>query len=256
MYDFFTRSDVLYSFIDIHNHSLYKVDDGASSLETMMSMIDIAYSDNIKTICFTPHFKIYRFSNDEDINAYNALLKSHFSRAQEYAKEKYPDMNLFLACEIMYHNDIIDSIVSGKCSTMGNSRYILVEFFPHVSKHDLITALSNISRRGYRPILAHFERYNCIADDFSLLKECKDSGALIQINALSILKFKIGKSSMLAKKALKKHLVDIVATDAHDNKSLTPILSRAHDKVAKKYGADYAKRIFHDNQEQILKASN
>ena len=246
----------MYSFIDIHNHSLYKVDDGARSIEAMKAMIDIAYSDNIRAICFTPHFKIYRFSDDEDIGAYNSLLKSHFDEAQEYANEKYPDMKLYLASEIMYHNDIIDSIVTGKCSTLGDSRYALVEFSPHVSKHELITALSNISRRGYKPILAHFERYNCIADDFSLLRECKDSGAMIQINALSILKFRFGKSSMLAKKALKKHLVDIVATDAHDNKSLTPILSKAHDKVAKKYGADYAKRIFHDNQEQILKASN
>lgn len=243
----------MYSFVDIHNHSLYKVDDGATSLETMKSMIDIAYADNIKTICFTPHFKIYRFADDEDICAYNSLLKSRFNEACEYAQSKYPDMKLFLACEIMYHNDIFDSIVNGKCSALGDSRYVLVEFSPHVSKHELITALSNISRKGYRPVLAHFERYNCIANDFSLLKEAKDCGALIQINALSIIKFKIGKSSAIAKKALKKHWVDIVATDAHDNKTLSPILSKAHDKIAKKYGTDYAKQIFHDNQEKILK---
>lgn len=246
----------MYSFIDIHNHSLYKVDDGARSAEAMKSMIDIAYADNIKTVCFTPHFKIYRFADDEDINAYNALLKSRFNEVQEYAREKHPDMTLFLSCEIMYHNDIIDSIVSGKCSTMNNSRYVLVEFSPNVSKHELITALSNISRRGYRPILAHFERYSCIAKDFSLLKEARDSGALIQINARSILRFKFGKSSSLAKKALKKHLVDIVATDAHDEKSITPVLSKAHEKVAKKYGADYAKRIFHDNQVLVLSLPN
>ena len=244
----------MYSFIDIHNHSLYKVDDGARSIESMKAMIDIAYSDNIRTICFTPHFKIYRFLDDDDIDEYNSLLKSHFDEAQEYVKEKYPDMKLHLASEIMYHNDIIDSIVKGKCSTLGDSRYALVEFSPHVSKHELITALSNISRRGYKPILAHFERYNCIANDFSILKEIKDFGTLIQINALSILKFKIGKSHTLARRALKKHMVDIVATDAHDSKALTPILSKAHDKVAKKYGAEYAKRIFHDNQERVLKA--
>ncbi len=242
----------MYSFIDIHNHSLYNVDDGASSFEAMKSMIDIAYSDNIKMVCFTPHFKIYRFSDDEDISLYNSLLKSRFDEATEYAKEKYPDMNLILACEIMYHNDIFDSLSNGKCSTLGNCRYVLVEFQPHVSKHELLTALSNISRKGYRPILAHFERYNCIANDFSLIKEAKDSGALIQINARSIVKFKFGKSSSLAKKALKKHLIDIVATDAHDSKHITPILSTAHDKVVKKYGAEYAKRIFHDVQESIL----
>ena len=244
----------MYSFIDIHNHSLYEVDDGAKNAEAMKSMIDIAYSDNIKTICFTPHFKIYRFADDEDITAYNSLLQARFNEAKEYANEKYPDMTLYLACEIMYHNDIVDSVASKKALTLGDSRYILVEFSPHVSKHELITALSNISRKGYRPILAHFERYNCIANDFSLLKEAKDSGALIQINAQSILRFKIGKSSALTKKALKKHLVDIVASDAHDSKVLAPSLSKAHEKIAKKYGDDYAKRIFHDNQKDILKA--
>ena len=243
----------MYSFYDLHNHSLFEVDDGASSIDIMKSMIDIAYNDNIRAICFTPHFKIYRFADDNDITAYNALIKSRFEDAQKYVSEKYPDMKLYLACEIMYHNDIIDSIVNGKSSTIAGTRYVLVEFSPHVSKHDLITSLSNISRKGYRPILAHFERYNCIAKDFSLLKEIKDSGVLIQINALSILKFKIGKSSTLAKKAFKQHLVDFVATDAHDNKVLTPILSKAHEKIVKKYGEDYAKRIFSDNQSEIFK---
>lgn len=44
-------------FVDIHCHSLAGVDDGAQSIEEMYKMLDIAYEDGIRTICFTPHIR-------------------------------------------------------------------------------------------------------------------------------------------------------------------------------------------------------
>jgi protein-tyrosine phosphatase len=112
--------------------------------------------------------------------------------------------------------------------------------------------LTNLSRKGYKPILAHFERYECIAKSPALLSDLKNCGILIQVNANSIVRPKLGKAGKLVKMALKKQLVDIVATDAHDDKALTPVLSKAHAFVVKKYGKDYAKKIFHDNQNSII----
>ena len=80
----------------------------------------------------------------------------------------------------------------------------------------------------------------------------KEQGALFQINASSITKFKIGKTARLIKKALKNQLVDFVSTDAHDDKAIVPCLSKAYKKIEKLYGETYAKCLFHDNALSII----
>jgi protein-tyrosine phosphatase len=175
-----------------------------------------------------------------------------FNDALSYVEKMGYDLTLLLGNEIMFHNDIFDNITSGKCKKINNTQYVLVEFTPYVSDFDLKSALINLSRKGYKPILAHFERYECIAKSPSLLSDLKNAGILIQVNANSIVRPKLGKAGKLVKVALKKQLIDIVATDAHDDKALTPVLSKAHTFVVKKYGKDYAKKIFHDNQNSII----
>ena len=245
----------LYDLIDIHNHCLYCVDDGASSQETMENMISIAYNDGIKVICFTPHFKLYKFRSDDEISSYNDIVNRHFQKAVEFAHLNFPDMTLFLGNEIMYHNDISDSISSASCRKIGSGAYVLVEFSPHVSEFDLKNGLLRLSRKGYKPILAHFERYACLLKKPSLLSELKSSGIVLQANASSVLKFSLGKTAKIVKYALKRKLVGVICTDAHNDTSLSPVLSKAHAKVLKKYGESYAKKIFHSKQCEILNLS-
>lgn len=242
----------MYDLVDLHCHVLCNVDDGAINIDAMKKMLDIAYSDGIKTICFTPHFKIYKFKSDEDIINYKKAINHYFEIACEYSKSKYSDMKLYLGNEIMYHNDILDSLVSKKCSTIANSSYVLIEFPPNISSYDLRTSTTKLLRKGYKPILAHIERYDAFIDDFSLLKDLRDTGAIIQINASSITDLKLGKRARLIQKALKNRIVDIVSSDAHDPKFLSPCLSKAHKKVSKICDKDFAKKIFHDNQYLIL----
>ncbi|MBQ3018828.1 MAG: hypothetical protein IJD89_07785 [Clostridia bacterium] len=251
---FYARSVFMYSFIDLHNHFIYSIDDGAKNQAMMEKMLDIAYEDGIKTICFTPHFKIYRFNDEEEIKEYNAHILRRFNKATKYVAEKHPDMQLLLGNEIMYHNDICNSLLNKNCKMLNNGKYVLIEFSPHISEFDLTNATQKLLRKGYKPVLAHFERYDCIIKKPSLLNELKSSGVTIQSNASTITKFGLGKTARIVKWALKKHLIDLVATDAHDDKIFAPILSKAHKKVQKKYGDEYAKKIFHDTPALIIKS--
>jgi len=242
----------LYNFIDLHCHALCGIDDGARNQEAMFKMLDIAYLDGIRTICFTPHFKIYWFKSDEEIAKYSEKINKSFEIACDYVKNKYSDMELLLGNEIMYFNDIFDCLSLKKCNSLAGSSYVLVEFSPHAAYYDIKMAISKFLRKGYRPIIAHVERYSVLTKDFSLLKELKELGAFIQINSTSITKFKFGKQARFIKRALRQKLVDVVATDSHNENSSIPSLSKAHLKVMKKHGKEYAKKIFYDNQKDIL----
>lgn len=240
-------------FVDLHCHALFRVDDGARDEDVMKSMIDIAYADGTRYICFTPHFKVYEFDGEDDMYEQIKRLNRRFSVACKYVNEKYPDMKLFLGNEIMYHSDIPDSIFSKKCLPLGESSYALVEFDPNCSAYEIENTVIRLLRKGVRPLIAHVERYSALVKDFSFAKSLRESGALFQVNAKGIIKFKFGKVAKFLKLALRKGIVDVVASDAHNDTSFPPVLSKAYSLIVKNYGTEYANKIFHYTPLAILK---
>ena len=240
------------SFVDLHCHALFRVDDGARDEEMMKKMLDIAYADGTRYLCFTPHFKIYEFENEGDMRTHMERLDRRFKVASEYVCEKYPDMHLFLGNEIMYHSDIYESLSDKKCHYLGNSSYALIEFDPDSSAYEIENTVTKLLRKGVRPIIAHVERYSALIKNVSFAKSLKESGALLQVNARGIIKFKLGKVARFIRQALKQHLVDVVASDAHNDTGFTPQLSKAYSLVSKKHGESYANKIFHDKPLAII----
>lgn len=244
------------NFADLHCHILGCVDDGARDEKEMKEMLDIAYGDGIRTICFTPHFKQYEFSGVGEISSYNERISESFDTAKEYVSGKYPDMHLFLGSEIMYHHDISNSLSSSFCKSMAGTPFVLVEFDTNISFFDMRSASSALLRNGLRPIIAHVERYGCLIKNPKRLAELKDLGALIQVNANRIKKFAFGKVSSFLKYALKRSLVDFIATDAHRASTSPPEIARAYGIVKNLCGVDYANKICCENAEKILNNGN
>ena len=240
------------SMTDLHCHTLCLVDDGAKDATEMQKMLDTAYADGIRNICFTPHFKRHHFADDADIDAYNSKINESFQLALEYVEDKYPDMKLFLGNEIMYHHDIYDSISRGHCLRIANGAYVLVEFVPTMPFFEIRTALSNLLRKGVRPILAHIERYNDLVSDIDRVVELKELGVLIQVNASSITRFKFGKSAKFIKSLFKRSLVDLIATDAHDAKFFSQSMSKAVSLIDKRYGNSMAIKVSQTIPNMIL----
>lgn len=242
----------MYNFIDLHSHALFGVDDGANSKEMSFNMLDLAYSDGIKTICFTPHFKMHHFSDDSEINTYNERILNNYNTLCEYAKDKYPDMRLLIGNEIMFHNDICNSLASQKCKFVGDSKYVLIEFRPETPFFEMKNIISKISRRGFFPIVAHIERYATLIKNFQQVSELRELGALMQVNSQSITRFKFGRTACFIRKALKMSFVDIVCTDAHDDVQITPTLSKSYNLVRKVVGKEHADLIYFINPNKIV----
>lgn len=242
----------MYNFVDLHCHALFNIDDGARDEEMSFKMLDLAYSDGIKTICLTPHFKIHHFENDEEIRNFNKNIIKNFSVLQNYVQSKYPDMNLLLGNEIMFHNDICDSLSMKKCNCIGNTKYLLIEFRPETPYYEIKNTISKVTRRGFFPIIAHIERYVALLKDFKLAGELKELGVTFQVNAQSISKFKIGRTANFIRRVFKKSMVDIVCTDAHDDKLIYPKLSNSYELVCKMIGKERADLIYFENPVKII----
>ncbi len=227
--------------IDIHTHILPNVDDGASSLENSLNMLRQANEQGVTHLVLTPHAilnsKTYR-SKEE--------LQSSFKRLVEEAKDI--PIKLYLGSEIFYSDKVIEKLLSGELLTFADSKYLLIEFSMR-EESDLDEILYNIRVKGFKPILAHPERYEYLTlNKLRMLKE----NILVQINTTSI----EGMHGKIVKKRafdyLKAGLVDFVSSDCHNDTTRKCSLKNSYEIVSKKFGSVYANRIFRDNQLKMI----
>lgn len=229
---------------DIHNHILWGVDDGARDKVMSLKMIDMAYEQGIRGIILTPHYnkRIWDISREEIIKKYNELKKD--------VDNMYPDMRLYVGNELYYSSSMEDY---SDVIRMADSRYILVEFSVETEYKKMCEAVMKLIGNGCIPIIAHAERYECLLKKPELVDELVELGAYIQINAKSIEGDNGRRQKDLSKKLLKRHIVHFVATDAHRDKHRVPQIRGAFLYVKKKYGEEYARKIFVDNPKSIIR---
>ena len=210
----------------------------------------MAYKDGIRHIIATPHFREGRFtSSKEDI-----LLA--YKKTKELIIEEGLDISLHLGNEIFFIHNVSELLINKDIFTMADSDYVLIEFSPSSSYQYIKSALQTLIMNGYFPILAHFERYNNIIDNWNYIDEFYDMGVYFQVNASTITGSITKKPARFARKLLKYNLIDFIATDTHNDSngysSRTPTVNKCVSYLQKNYGQDLVDRLLHINPSKII----
>ena len=210
--------------VDIHTHVLPFIDDGAMDLSETMEMIETAHHAGTTDLICTPHF------NPDEQNLIDFLTKREkiFNQVVEKVEENSININLYQGAEVYFIPSIIKTIDETnnlpdgnlllKKLCLNNSRYMLLEL-PFVTPPNWVDqCIFELRLRNIVPIIAHPERYHWILDKKDDVFKWVQLGALLQINASSLLNKGISKNNK-AIKFLKEHdLIHFIATDAHDPK--------------------------------------
>lgn len=230
--------------IDIHCHLLYGVDDGAKTPEISKAMLADASAQGITDLILTPHYRQGMFPYVRDD------IRSSFAALREEAAQR--KIRLYLGCEYRADDEIVANFKSKRCHTLADGDCVLAEY-SHTSTYNQIrNSLENLITAGYTPVIAHAERYDVFAGNPSLLEECRSMGAMIQINADSILGYDGSDVKKTCRQILKASLADIVASDAHDMQDRRSHMRKCCDYIANEYGWDTAMNLFTVNPLRIL----
>ena len=217
--------------IDIHSHILPGVDDGSRSLEMTKNILAEYVREGIEKVMCTPHQgKALRRPE---------VLKAAFAKLVDDVKD-YP-VQLLLGSEIYYYEGMLPDMNSGELLTLNNTKYVLVEFSTRNDVVYIPDAVYDLSVAGYRPIVAHIERYDYLKE--SAWTEIKDNGALIQVNAASFAKKDYAKT---IKRLFKRGVVDFIASDCHSDGRRNVDFTAARAYITKKAPREYYK-FFGDN---------
>ncbi|MDD3723121.1 MAG: histidinol phosphatase [Lutibacter sp.] len=201
-------------FVDIHSHFLPNIDDGSKSMEESVALLRRMHSFGIKHIICTPHVMESVWENSSEaiqlkLDALNAHLKSI----------DFTDISITAAAEYMLDSNFEHLLKTEKLRTLKDN-YILVELSFLSAPVNLYEILFNIQIAGYKPVLAHPERYSYYHNDFSAYKKLKDAGCLFQLNLLSLSNYYGSAVTAAAQTLLKQQLIDFVGTDTHKHHHL------------------------------------
>jgi protein-tyrosine phosphatase len=221
--DFFSKG-----FVDIHSHLLPGIDDGAKDLEDSISLIQKMASYGIKNFITTPHILGDIYPNTPEI------IKNKLQEVRaELLKRNMTDITIDAAAEYMLDEQFSAIIENGEILTLKDN-FVLVEmsyFSPPINLYDI---LFQLQLKGYKPVLAHPERYNSYHNNFEQYHKLKTAGCLFQLNLLSLTE-QYGKGvQKTAEKLLKENMYDFVGTDTHHQMHLELLRKIATPKNLKK----------------------
>lgn len=231
--------------VDIHAHILPGLDDGAEDREEALKMAVSAVRQGINHMVASSHGNYYPFSLEEYKEAFNCM-KTDLEKAQIPLK-LYPGMEVFFdesAFELLEKKEIL---------TLNNTDYILVEFPFEENPSAVIQRLDRLKHMGYRPVIAHPERYLFIQRDEELAYYLADQEYVLQVNAGSLSGSFGSKTRILAQRMLDDGIVSVIATDTHDGVYRPPILKDMAERMKKTYPESWVRLWVSENPSRILK---
>jgi tyrosine-protein phosphatase YwqE len=202
-------------FVDIHSHLLPGIDDGAKNLDKSIELILKMRSYGIKNITTTPHVL-----GDVYPNSSNTIKEKLQEVKNELIKREIKDISINAAAEYMMDEQFSKLLENDDILTLKDN-FVLVEMSYFSAPINIYEILFEIQLKGYKPVLAHPERYNFYHNDFNQYHRLKKAGCLFQLNLLSLTE-QYGKGvQKISERLLKESLYDFAGTDTHHQNHLT-----------------------------------
>jgi len=141
---------------------------------------------------------------------------------------------------------------TGRCRTLNNSRYVLMDFSEGEDFFTLSLAVNQVQRMGYMVVLAHAERYRCLFHKFHWLETFVDEGGIIQVTASACRAGWGTPSERQCKKLLRHGLVHVVSTDGHNLTKRQPKMSVCLPYLESHFDEQTIRRLVWENAMRIV----
>jgi len=201
--------------VDMHSHLLPGLDDGVDSYEESLGILREMEALGYQKVITTPHIMgdYYKNSPETILPVLEELRK----------RAKAAGIGLQLAAAAEYY---LDEVFMRRLAeqepllNFGEKRYVLFETSYMNASPFLHEAIFEMRAQGYTPILAHPERYLYLYDRYQEIHQVVEQGALLQVNANSIIGYYSKAAQQFAERLIDDGLVSFLATDCHNARHL------------------------------------
>lgn len=228
--------------IDLHSHILPGLDDGAQDMQEALKMAAMAAESGVSAIAVTPHC----------VHGDAGEVLEAWKRLQRQLRQEEIPLKLYLGMEIFGTPETAELLQAERLLTLNGSRYPLIEFGFYTDGEEETEILESVIRAGYRPVVAHPERYEYVQKDPELINLWHKMGCLLQINRGSLLGRFGSRARDMAMALVDRGFAALVASDAHSARMRTPWMADVRQLLRQEFPAGASRYLLHDNPRRIL----
>lgn len=214
--------------VDMHAHVLPGLDDGADTLEQSLEMVAAFMRLGYRKLILTPHIMGDFYKNNP------GNIRQQLSLLQAAVAQQGWQMELACAAEYYLDEWFLDKVKSPEPLLTFGDQYLLFETSYINEPLNFREAVFTLKSAGYKPVLAHPERYTYLYGRFEDLVSIRESGVLFQLNLNSLTGYYSEGARRVAEKLVDQKMVDFVGTDAHHQRHLHTLTKTAATTYFKK----------------------
>jgi tyrosine-protein phosphatase YwqE len=199
--------------VDMHAHWLPGIDDGAKNMDESLAMIGSLQSLGFQKLIATPHIMADLYPNTP------AIIQDRLSETRRACAAAGIEIELEAAAEYLLDDGFEKHLDRYGPLTFGDN-YILIEFGFFQPPLQAENVFFQLLAAGYRPILAHPERYAYFHDKPRELNKLRERGVKLQVNTLSLLGHYGKRIQSSAINLVTEGMADFLGTDAHSRQHL------------------------------------
>lgn len=244
MFNFFHKKSEdggrLFFTTDIHSHVVPGIDDGSPSVERSVELVGRMKEWGLEKLIVTPHVTQDTFENTPEI------IEEAYGNLRRGLDEAGVDIEMDHSAEYRIDEMFVEQLEAGMVRRL-HGEFLLVENSYIQEAYNLDQILFSISMKGFRPILAHPERYMYYYGKQNRYDELHGKGILFQVNLLSLAGFYGKEPKKIAEMLIDKGYVDFLGTDLHRRTHADMITKYLGSKDYRRHREKLEGRIMNDD---------
>lgn len=228
--------------VDFHSHILPNVDDGSSSVEESLKLLESSAAQGVTTIAATPHF----YASQDNPEHFLERREEAYQRLKSVWNPEFPQ--ILLGAEVYYYSGICQSDVLTQMRLEGTPLLMVEMPFTKWSGWMMDEILELNEDPEIQVVLAHIDRYLSMNHP-RVLDEFLENGVLMQANAESFLNWRKRRQLL---RMLQQGDIHFLGSDCHSLTSRPPCLGEAVQVIEKKLGIQATRQILDSEKQYIL----
>jgi protein-tyrosine phosphatase len=194
--------------VDVHNHLLPGIDDGAKTMDHTIGMLRKFEELGYKKLIMTPHVMNGVYNNTRE------TILGKLEEVKTVAASLGMNLELEASAEYFFDDTLFDRLRNNDLLPFAGN-HILFECSFRNEPSQLEEFVFQLCTSGYQPVIAHFERYPYYHGSTDFANRLRDMGVWIQLNFNSLTGHYGPEVKKQGIRLIKEGLVDIASTDCH-----------------------------------------
>lgn len=194
---------------DVHSHFIPGIDDGAQTLEQTMELLTAMHDLGYRKVITTPHSMADGYKNSPEI------ILGGLEKVRAEVQRQGLDITVEAAAEYYLDHALEEQVNAGTVLTFGNK--LLLFELPFIGEPAMLKhVVFQMQTQGYRPVLAHPERYTFWYNDFNKFTELKERGVLFQLNLVALSGAYGPQAKQMAERMIDAGYYELLGSDCHN----------------------------------------